>query len=216
MVWHVQAAMEEREHALSEHILREVESSYGIPADRHALYRDMARGVATYCADDLVHGMPASYVPMLVSRALWGVGETDAAECVMNGHVEQRAVKQTLKALLSVSDVSPVLWKAVVAGAVRWNKEWITAEQAPVWRLDLTRIRRTACDMELASLLMVRTLVRALAPAWDATAGAGTLTVRVDGSERADRTMPAYIRSVLQREATARKWTATPRVLLAM
>lgn len=213
MVWDVQSACDDREQALSAHLLRELESRYATSSEQRAVFRDVAHSVAVFCADDLRRGIPSTDLQVLLSRALWGVGATDTAEHVLTDHLEQHSIKQTLKALLSVSDVSPMLWRAVVRGAVRRRTEWLSADDMPLWVLDLERIQRAACDMELARFMTARILVRALAPVWDATTGHGALAVRGFDAPPHSLAIPTFCRDVLRHESRIRRWRVVPRVL---
>jgi len=213
MVWDIQSSCDDREHVLSAHLLRELESRYTVSSSQRDVLRDVARGVAVYCADDAMQGIPSTDLHVLLSRALWGVGETEVAEQVLNDHLEQRAIKDTLKVLLAVSDVSPMLWRAVVRGAIRRRTEWISADRVPLWVLDVARIRMEPCDMELARFLTVRILLRALAPVWNATAGRGALALRYGATSAEANDALAYCRAVLEREAADRGWQACPQVL---
>ncbi len=213
MVWDVQSACDEREQALSAHLLRELETRYATSSEQRAVFRDVARSVAVYCADDLRRGIPSTDLHVLLSRALWGVGATDTAEQVLTDHLEQRSIKMTLKALLSVSDVSPMLWRAVVRGAVRRRTDWLSADHMPLWVLDLERIHMAACDMELARFMTARILLRALAPVWDATTGHGALAVRGHDAPAQSPAIPSFCSDVLRHESRVRRWRAVPRVL---
>ena len=213
MVWDVQSARDDREQTLSAHLLRELETRYATSPEERAVFRDVARSVAVFCADDLRRGIPSTDLHVLLSRALWGVGATDTAEHVLTDHLEQRSIKKTLQALFSVSDVSPMLWRAVVRGAVRRRTDWLSADHMPLWVLDLERIHMAACDMELARFMTVRILLRALAPVWDTATGHGALAVRCRDEPPQSLAIPAFCRDVLRHESRIRRWRVTPRVL---
>ncbi len=226
MVCEIQSTETVREDALCEYALGELEAAGPIEPGQESLYRDVARSVAVYCADDLARGMPAAFVPVLLSRALWGVGECDAAERMMNRRITQRTVRRTLKALLPIRDVSPMLWKAALYGSVRCHDDWSSENAGPLGVLDLTRIRMTPCDIELARFLSVRALVRALAPIWEASSGEGALAIRWNdaaaftmrpGRQRKQtgerRDVIALCRDVLARESERRGWQSVPRLM---
>lgn len=213
MFWDLHNASEDREQSLGAHLLHELESRYAVSPEQRVIIRDVAHSVAVYCADDAARGIPSSYLNILLSRALWGVGETEIAEQVLTDHVEQRAIKETLKALLAVSEVSPMLWRAVVRGAVRKRSDWMSADADTLWVLDLTRVQTTPCDMELARFLTERTLLRALVPVWDVTDGAGALAVRFGSSTDEVNERLSFARDILTRESEQRAWRAIPRVL---
>lgn len=214
MVWDIQAARTDWEYALRAYLLKEMETR-GATMASHTRERcgDVARGVATYCADDAGRGLCVSELHALCSRALWSVGETDIACRILDDHLEGRCIRDTLKTLLSLQEVSPLLWRAVVRGVVRRRMNWATSDGMPIWVLDLARLDTTPCDLELARFMMVRTLLRAMASVWMASGGIGVMVVRMRGATRREiAVLLDLCRDALDRERAHRKWRTAPRV----
>ncbi len=213
MVWDIQSARNDREGALCAFLLQEMETRCAATTRQsRALYQDVARSVAVYCADEVGRGVPSSELHALFSRALWGVGETSVARQVLDHHVDQRAIRETLQALLSVNEVSPLLWRSVVRGVIRRRTKWATADDVPLWVLDVMRLDTASCDMELARFLMVRTLLISLTPVWNASSGRGALAVRCGMASPEARNLLMLCRGVLARESEQREWRVVPRI----
>ena len=213
MVWSITAAGHQRTDLLQEHLVQTLSPLLPFPDDGcRDLFDHVARSVSVYCQQTGGgRAMPSDELFALVSRALWGAGETACAERVLQDGVERRAIKHTLLTLLQTGGVSPWLWQAVVHGVIRRHADWLSTGGS-LWRLDWARIAEGPCALELLRLQAVDAILQALVPVWQPSAGHGALGIHVGPGHAAGTAdhLCGLCRTRLLRERERHGWTHLP------
>lgn len=204
MIWKTPEDPGVGSEALARHLAPEIASALGDAGAVSSSALDIAHGVAAYCTDlpfDSV--LPSGYLALLASRALWGMGEKDAAR-----QLAAEVPDDVFEGMMSLRSLAPAVWKAFATRLVRPSR-WLAGPGGVVWVLDLGRVRPGVEDgLDLALLQALRSLLGTVAPVWDATGGKGALGLR--GSAEPAR---AFCGEVLRRMARERGWVSVPAVL---
>ncbi len=175
--------------------------------------REAARSVAVHCANQIRLGIDTRQLHVLFSRALWSVGETTAAQRMLELGVESRRIRSTLMALLDARALAPELWPLVGSGTIRYHESWLAVDSESVWCLDTTQIPGWADETELAQSLAIQRILKEVAPVWDRTAGRGCLASRGEVGCGSVGWQIDVLRAWLQKCASRRGWSAIPRVI---
>ena len=163
---------------------------------------------------------------LLLSRALWCLGEKDLARTLVDR--QQLDAKQADLFLSSPEGaaVSVDAWSLMDSRLVR-PSEWAVENQSTVWVLDFARIKMEPQDfVELVFLQGLRILLERTAEIWDATGGQGVLglkglrewlAVRKKAGPRSVRgsmeEIGAFCRDVMTKNRAKRAWATCPRVI---
>lgn len=209
MIWKTPDGPAEVSEALVRHLAFDIAAALGDLETSPANALDIARGVAAYCADLALDSvLPTGYLALLASRALWGVGEKEAARRFADGGVSSGVRPEVFESAMRFSHLPPAVWKVFASGLVRPSR-WLADRDGVVWVLDLSRVKASAEDgMELALLQGLRALLGTVAPIWDEARGRGSLGLR--GSSEQVR---SFCRDLLKRLARQREWASVPAVL---
>jgi hypothetical protein len=175
MIWDEAEQKRQALAALHAHLLDLLAKAGAEPS--RATCREAAHVVSVQWADRMAQGVPETDLCAGLSRALWGVGETEAASRLVDHYVAAPAVRDTLLRLLASSEVSAALWHAVVRGVVRCRPQWVSAAGSDIWVLDGRQLDASMWTMDLMWRPAVDELVAGMAPVWDATDGAGLVAV---------------------------------------
>lgn len=208
--------------------IREEMNRAGVLRGREEHAAEVAEGIATFWEDSgCPREMPCPYVAGMIARALWGVGERQAAEQVAASCANQEAAA-------SVRDVTRLglpslpVWRCLRQRLYR-EGSWAGAGGEAMWVLDLGRLSGSEQEiLPLAWWPALRALLGGMAEFWDASGGRGILGLRGLAGLRAGRARAggrihrlevvaetlSFCRSVLDRLREERGWVETPRLLL--
>ncbi len=226
MIWN-STTLQEYQESLADHLLAEISRVCGPAAPPLEQAEELARGVAAYCA---IQGpdrtLPASYISMLLARALRGIGAEAAAACFAVADANRDGAARAGAAGIWTGEITPDWWNVFASGLVR-PARWLSADGEAMWVLDFARLAKDGNDsLELALCRGVRIILEQLAEAWDETGGDGVLGLTglrpvADASDavrraarRRARELSLYCDSVLEHMAPARAWKDRPRVLV--
>lgn len=203
MIWTAPVSEDPDRAAMELHLTRHLATAYPNAKDVPDCLPAVAAAIADVWVHDLARSpLPDDFLPLLASRALWGIGEQDAARGLLKdsthlgGLVERGGPSLSACAHLATRVMRPVESSMVDAG--------------PAWALDVARLG--SISMELALFQRVRAVLEQVAEVWDKGFGRGVLLLRgpVDAPGLA-----AYIEEVLGRIAIQRGWKATPEIVRA-
>ncbi len=203
MIWAAPVSEDPDREAMESHLTRHLGSAYPNGKEMPECLPEVAAAITDVWAHDLARSpLPADMLPLLASRALWGIGEREAARGLLKesthlgGLVESGGPSLSACAHLASRVIRPVDSSMVDSG--------------PAWALDVARLG--SISMELALFQRVRAVLEQVAEVWDAHCGLGVLFLRgravVPG-------VTAYVQEVLGRIAGQRGWQATPDVVRA-
>lgn len=192
---------------------------------------EVARSVAFHAAreHERTGVLPAGYLALLAARALWAVGESEAARRLIALKSEELGFPTKCADAVFHSDIPLQIWWTLLSlRAVRPSGAFESA-RGKVWSLDLSR---TFCGerdcLELMAFRVTNAIVQAIAPLWDESAGQGALALRnvravasslLRGGRKDRKTMmlASEIRRLCSRKfrvlRESRGWTDCPVVL---
>lgn len=163
----------------------------------------VAAAIADVWANDLARRpLPADMLPLLASRALWRIGEQDAARGLLNTESALGRLLETGGPSLSAC--------GHLASRVMRPVDSAMAVTGPAWALNVERLG--AVSMELGLFQRVRTVLEQVAEVWDADSGKGVLLIRCDSGVPG---LSVYVQSVVERIGLRRGWRSTPDIVRA-
>lgn len=225
MIWSSGALLQKDQDALCDYLADQIAAASSSFSPSQA--REIARGVTAYCSGFMSEqGVSSDYMALLLSRALWCLGEKDLArDLVDRQHLDSKQVDLFLSSPEGAA-VSVDTWSLMDSRLVR-PSQWDVENQATVWVLDFARIKMAPDDfVELVFLQGLRILLERTAEIWDATGGQGVLglkglrewlAVRKKAGPRSTRAsmeeIGAFCRDVMMKNREKRAWAACPRVI---
>ena len=225
MIWHSGELLQKDQDALCDYLADQIVSASSSFSPIQA--REIARGVTAYCAGFMTEqGVSSDYMALLLSRALWCLGEKELARLIVN---RQRLDSTRADLFLADPDkaaVSMDAWSLMDSRLVR-PSQWTVENQSAVWVLDFTRIRMAPQDfVELVFLQGLRILLERTAEIWDVTDGRGVLGLKglrawlserkktgARSSRAAMKEIADFCRDVMGKNREKRAWAACPRVI---
>ncbi|MFH0880222.1 MAG: hypothetical protein V2A34_10960 [Lentisphaerota bacterium] len=171
---------------------------------------ELTTAVARYCQDQgCERNIPSGFLSVLLSRALRGIGEHEAAARVESRVVREDRCAETFASDLWTGPVTPETWNLFATRLLR-PSQWTTEDGEITWVLDFSRIGgEQEMMLELALLPGLRLLIEQLAGVWDASSGAGVLGLKAVQDEE----LMDYCGSILEKISAARGWKNTPRTV---
>lgn len=221
MIWTALEKVSGPDHPLCRHVASEIASASGGSSIHPEHVSEVAQSVTAYWSE--VSGdtsVPSEYLALLVSRALHGVGEGQAARRIVADHFRDTASADVAERALGLRTLPPSLWNVFASRLLRPSR-W-AMDEGLVWVLDLSRLNLAAGDcMELSFLQALRALLQHAAGIWDSSGGEGVLGLRglAEAVRRAGlhahslAEVEGFCRRVLRRLGEARGWWDVPRVL---
>ncbi len=225
MIWRSGELLQKDQDALCDYLAGQIAAASTSFSPSQA--REIARGVTAYCSGFMTEqGVSSDYMALLLSRALWCLGEKDLAMTLVD---RQQLDSRQAGLFLSSPEggaVSVDAWNLMDSRLVR-PSEWAVENQSTVWVLDFARIKMEPQDfVELVFLQGLRILLERTAEIWDATGGQGVLglkglrdwlVVRKKAGPRSVRGLMeeigAFCRDVMMKNQAKRAWADCPRVI---
>lgn len=164
--------------ALLRLLTSEIAGAVSDPAFASQFAGEVARGVEAYCSEVLPdQAVPSDFLTVLLSRALWGVGEGDAA-LNLAARPQGETPPEVLDHAALFRRLTPAAWTVFQSRLVRPSR-WLTEGEHLVWVLDLGRMRweRGSC-VEMSFLRALKAVLEGIAEVWDAGGGRGALGLK--------------------------------------
>ncbi len=188
---------------------------------------EVARAVASLASRD--HPVPSGYLILLLARALWSVGEENAARCLIERRIGDLDFAPACAAAAFLPDIQISRWWAVVSLRAVRPSSVFDSVRGGTWVLDLAGAVHPCRDgLELALFRLISVVLDDMAPLWDASGGRGILGLRHissaaaallkrPGASRKTRALIAEIMKTcsakLQALRKARGWSNNPHVI---
>ncbi len=171
-----------------------------------------ARSAAVYCAPAASRGINQHCLIFHLVRALWGAGDPESAQALIEQVVDlPKRVQRTWLTLLDAGHMPPLLWSAALHQLVYVQPPGAMEPLGIPWSLRVERIAGWADAIELARWPALRTVVVAWADYWQCLDVRPSLTV-VDRSPTAVATWQ-WVQEALQEVANERGWSDFPHLL---
>jgi hypothetical protein len=173
---------------------------------------EIARALETFCELHCGYkALTSDYLSLLLSRALVKSGRAEAARHILRRHLP--GADACLPAL--AQNVCPHRMISCLSAKLVRATRWVVAGDAPVWVVDLRRLKQDAlAGIELGLLPAIRALLEEAAPLWDASAGRGYLGLRgADFPGVPSGGVGSFCRDWLDLAARRRGWSASPELL---
>jgi len=202
--------------------LEDVFKSLDIPPG--TLSDNIAATVAVYCHHHHPHGLQATDLRLLISRAFCAIGDRSAAGRVLASMTpHSRHIERWLE-ILSDLHHFPELLPYFSRGIIR-PAEWAGAQLDRMWTLDFSRLKLSEAERhEITLYRSVRLLVQQMFVFWDATGGEGILGLkgleslgvndrRPEWSLMSATSLVEYIADLFRQQKKERGWAAVPSLL---
>ncbi|MCX6992150.1 MAG: hypothetical protein NT011_03295 [Kiritimatiellaeota bacterium] len=245
MIWNPPAADEHTEQALAAYIANEIEPAVEDSQATATAYRhELAEAVAAFIrrqhpafaasspdgALSRNEGLPAEYLLLLIGRALWSVGEEQAARRLLEIKGHALNLPATFIEAVLAPDISMLHWHILLSTRAVRTSSLMRSLNGTLWVLDLERmVLPASTSLELLALNVVRTVIDRVAVLWDHCQGRGLLGLRHANTVAAgmlgcprhsakSMALAADIRDLctrrLQTLKTDRGWDETPQVIM--
>ena len=194
MIWNPPAADEHTEQALAAYIADEIEPAGDAgQATATAYRRELAEAIAAFirrahpafAASSLEGaisrdgGLPEEYLLLLIGRALWSVGEEQAARRLLTTRGHALNLPATFVEAVWAPDISMLHWHILLSTRAVRTSALMGPLNGTLWVLDLERMVLPApTSLELLALNVVRSVVDRVAALWDHCQGRGLLGLR--------------------------------------
>ncbi|MDD5677694.1 MAG: hypothetical protein PHW60_06830 [Kiritimatiellae bacterium] len=245
MIWNPPAADKHTEQALAAYIADEIGPAEDDDRTTSTAYRrELAEAITAFIrrqhpafaasspggAINRDAGLPTEYLLLLIGRALWSVGEDQAARRLLEIHAPALNLPATFVEAVWAKDVSMLHWHILLSTRAVRISPLTGALSGTLWVLDLERMVLPApTSLELLALNVVRTVIDRVASLWDHCQGRGLLGLRHANTLAAgmlgcprhgakSRALAADIREQVRQRLltlkTARGWNDTPQVIM--
>lgn len=245
MIWDPPAAKEQMEQALAAYIADEIEPAnadgrlpntayrYELAEAIGAFIRHQHPAFAASSPDNNTRrntGLPAEYLLLLIGRALWSVGEEQAARRLLQTKGHTLNLPATFVEAVLAPDISMLHWHILLSTKAIRTSSLTGALSGTLWVLDLERmILPASTSLELLAMNVVQTVIDRVAVLWDHCQGHGLLGLRnvnklaagMLGCPRHNAKSLALATDIrdlcarrLQKLKSARNWQETPRVIM--
>jgi hypothetical protein len=223
MIWFTKEERQATQETMRQHIVTEILSVCPGLELSEASLSELAAAVTAYCAEQgCENDVPSDFLSLLLSRALRGIGEEQAAQQVEEKCFSDRETAEAFGEAWPGA-LSSDTWSLFASRLMRPSR-WFSGDGKVMWVLDFTKLAQTEDALtELAMLPALRVLLERMSEVWNATGGKGTLGLRglpsrlsprLRGSSKNSLTsLPSYCEAVLCRIREQRGWTQTPRIL---
>lgn len=168
--------------ALADHISAELDAVCACHPDLlpGGVKRELAQAVAAFVRRH--HGdapLPSAYLSLLISRALWSIGEERAARRFSEIKGAELRFATALADAALAADVSLPHWQVFVFSRVVQPSSLNCIARRAIWILDLEQIAvQTRLNLELAVFRAINVILEKIAGVWDQTGGRGVLALR--------------------------------------
>ncbi len=160
---------------LARHLASDVERVCGRTRFDYEGLEELARGVASYCFNELGGPMfDSEAVSGLLCRALWRAGDQRSAAVWMDRSASAASFRDTALELCRHEELPAVLLYAAANSVIKYVK-WINAEDSYIWILDLKKLHDTDVRYELLFYTTLRSFLGQFAAVWNETKGRGIL-----------------------------------------
>jgi hypothetical protein len=234
MIWNSPPADRRPAQALADYLAGELDAaSEGGPAGAapRAYRREVAEAMAAFIEEHHARGgLPSEYVLLLTARALWSLGEEQAARRLMAVRGRELSLPAAFADAALAPDAAVAHWHILLAARVLRPSPLAGVPAGALWVLDLERIvAPSPAGLELAALALVRAVLDRAAGLWDGAEGRGLLGLRharamaagILESPRHSAKSTALVAEIrdgcarqLQLIKHARGWRETPRVMV--
>ena len=194
MIWNPPAADEHVEQALAAYIAGEIEPAGNDGQATATAYRhELAEAIAAFIRrqhpafaasslDGAISrdgGLPAEYLLLLIGRALWSVGEEQAARRLLAIQGRALNLPATFVEAVWAPDISMMHWHILLSTRAVRTSALMGPLNGTLWVLDLERmVLPASTSLELLALNVVRTVIDRVAVLWDHCQGRGLLGLR--------------------------------------
>lgn len=192
MIWNPPAEDERAQQILAAYISDEMEPARTDPQSL-GFRRELAEAIAAYIRrqhpsfaipaqgepTSRDEGLPAEYLLLLIGRALWSVGEEQAARRLMENQGRALNLPKTFVEAVVAPDVSLIHWHILLSTRAVGPSPLMDSLSGTLWALDLERMVPPAPGtLELAAMNVVRTVIDRVAALWDHCHGRGLIGLR--------------------------------------